>query len=154
MDLVAVLEQFPREQTYLIEILLKYQSLKPTQHLNEDELKTVADHLDLPESHVYGVVSFYSFFSMSPRGRYIIQYCRDVPCHINDDFDVKASLEKQLGITTGQTSEDGMFTLEYSSCLGMCDQSPVIRVNDKVYPRVNEKKIKALIAECRSDCDD
>lgn len=153
MELKEVLEQYPKEQSYLIEILLKYQKSKLTHHLTEDELKDVAEYLDLPESHVFSVVSFYSFFSMKPRGRFIIQYCRDVPCHVHDDFSVKDALEEILDLKTGETSKDRLFTLEYSSCLGACDGAPVIRINEKLYNHITKNKLKAIITEYRSDVD-
>lgn len=153
MELTAVLQAYPKEQTYLLEILLKYQASKPTHHLEEDELTAIADHLGLPASHVFSVVSFYSFFSMTPRGRYILQFCRDVPCHISDTFSVRETLETLLGIKTGETTEDGVFTLEYSSCLGACDLAPVLRVNDTLYHHLTVDKIKAILAEIRSGSD-
>ncbi len=151
MELEKVLERFPKEQTYLIEILLDYQKSKPTQHLTENELKEVANYLDVPESHVFSVVSFYSFFSMEPRGKYIIQYCRDVPCHISDLINVKETLETLLDIKTGETTEDQLFTLEYSSCLGQCDGAPAIRINDKIYRNLTKNKLQMVLAEYRGD---
>ena len=153
MELNQVLEQFPKEQTYLLEILLKYQATKPTHHLEENELKTIAEYLELPESHVFSVVSFYSFFTMKPRGRYVLQVCRDVPCHVSNPFNVKETLEKLLSIKTGETTEDGLFTLEFSSCLGACEMAPVLRVNDTMYHNLTVDKLKAILAEIRSDSD-
>lgn len=151
MNLQTILKKYPKEQTYLIEILLEYQKTKPTQHLTEDELKVIAEHTGLPESHVFSVVTFYSFFSMKPRGKYIIQFCRDVPCYVSDDINVKEQLERLLGIKTGKTTEDNLFTLEYASCLGCCDASPVIRVNDTMYKNITLNKLKMILAEYRGD---
>ena len=153
MELKRVLEKYPKRQDCLIDVLLDVQNAKPTRHLTEDELKDVSDYLGLPESHVFSVVSFYSFFSMKPRGKHIVQVCRDVPCYLNDGFNVHETLERTLDIKTGETTDDGLFTLEYSSCLGCCDQSPVIRVNDTVYGNLTIDKLRAIIAEYRSDDD-
>ncbi len=150
MELKTVLEKYPKRPDCLIELLLEYQNGKPTRHLEENELKSIAEHLRLPESHVFSVVSFYSFFSMEPRGKHIIQICHDVPCYVNDTFNVKKSLEDALGITLGETTEDGMFTLEHSSCLGCCDKSPVIRIDDEVYGNLTPNKLKAIMSEYRS----
>lgn len=151
MNLDTVLKKYPKEQTFLIEILLDYQRNKPTQHVTENELKRIAEYLGVPESHVFSVVTFYSFFSMKPRGKFIIQYCRDVPCYVSDDINVKEQLENLLNIKTGETTKDNMFTLQYTSCLGMCDASPVIRVNDTIYKNVTVNKLKMIIAECRGE---
>lgn len=151
MKLEKVLKNFPKEQTYLIEILLEYQKTKTTQHLTEDELKVIAEYTGVPESHVFSVVTFYSFFSMKPRGKFIIQYCKDVPCYVSDDINVKEQLENLLDIKTGETTDDQLFTLEYTSCLGGCDGSPVIRVNDTIYKKVTKNKLKMILAECRGE---
>ncbi len=153
MELKRILEKYPKRQDCLIDVLLDVQNTKSTRHLTEVELARVSEHLGLPESHVFSVVSFYSFFSMTPRGKHILQVCRDVPCYLNDTFNVHETLESMLGIKTGDTTEDGLFTLEYSSCLGCCDQAPVMRVNATVYGNLTPDKLRAIISECRSDDD-
>jgi NADH-quinone oxidoreductase subunit E len=150
MKLQQLLKQYPQEQTYLLDILSEYQKHKETQHLTIEELQTIAQHVKIPDSHVYAVVEFYSLFSMTPRGKYIIQFCRDVPCHVVADFDIKATLETILNIKTGQTTSDGLFTLEYTSCLGLCDGAPAIRINDRMYSNMTAKKIHDLIISYRS----
>ncbi|MFW5889514.1 MAG: NAD(P)H-dependent oxidoreductase subunit E [Bacillota bacterium] len=147
MKIKDILKKFPQKQDLLIEILLEIQRNKETHHLERDDLLAVAKYLNLPESRVSSVVSFYSFFSTEPKGKYIIQYCRDLPCHLNDNFNIKKTLETFLEISVGETTEDGLFTLEYSSCLGCCDQSPVIRINDEIYGNLTKDKLKALITE-------
>ncbi|MFO7969255.1 MAG: NAD(P)H-dependent oxidoreductase subunit E [Bacillota bacterium] len=149
MKVNDILKKFSKKEDLLIEILLEIQRNKETHHLERDDLLAVAKYLDLPESRVSSVVSFYSFFSTEPRGKYIIQYCRDLPCHLNDDFNLKESLESLLDICVGETTDDGLFTLEYTSCLGCCDESPVVRINDDVYGNLNKNKLKALITEYR-----
>ncbi|MFW6319762.1 MAG: NAD(P)H-dependent oxidoreductase subunit E [Bacillota bacterium] len=151
MNLSEVLDKFPKRQDYLIEILLTYQKTKQSHHFTENELKDIAAHLDIPESQVCSVVSFYSFFSTVPRGKYIIQICHDIPCHLNDDFNVLDTLKDLLGIALGETTNDALFTLEHTSCLGQCDKSPAIRINDKVYGNLTRNKLKAIIAEYKED---
>ncbi len=151
MELKTVLEKYPKKPDCLIELLLEYQNGKATRHLEEDELKMVAEYLSLPESHVFSVVSFYSLLSMVPRGRHIIQICHDVPCYVSDDFNVRHTLESMLDIGIGETTEDGLFTLEHSSCLGCCDQSPVIRIDEQIYGNLNRNKLKAIMSQYRSE---
>jgi NADH-quinone oxidoreductase subunit E len=154
MELKQLLKQYPQEQTYLLDVLSNYQKQKATQHLTEDELQTIAEYLKIPDSHVYAVIKFYSFFSMVPRGKYIVQFCRDVPCHIAASFDIKATLETILNVKTGQTTSDGLFTLEYTSCLGSCDRAPAIRINDKMYFNITAEKLHDLIISYRSQKHD
>jgi len=149
MELEQYLRRYPPEQTYVLEILSDYQRSKPTQHLTKDELKVIADYLAIPESHISAIVAFYSFFSMKPRGRFIIQICRDVPCHVSSKFDVVATLEKLLGAKMGQTTEDKLFTLEYTSCLGSCDGAPAVRINDTIHKSVTPEQLGQLIEDCR-----
>ncbi|MFW5838899.1 MAG: NAD(P)H-dependent oxidoreductase subunit E [Bacillota bacterium] len=151
MNLSEVLDKFPKRQDYLIEILLAYQKEKQSHHFTENELKDIAAHLNIPESRVCSVVSFYSFFSTVPRGKHIIQVCHDIPCHLNDEFNVLSTLKDLLGISLGETTKDALFTLEHTSCLGQCDKSPAIRINDKVYGNLTRNKLKAIIAEYKEE---
>jgi len=151
MILAEVLKRFPKKKEYLIEILLEYQKQKETHHFEEHELRDIANYLEIPESRVCGVVGFYTFFSTKPRGKYIIQICRDLPCQLNDRFDLLSSVQELLGIKIGETTKDGLFTLEHTSCLGYCDKSPVIRVNNKIHGNLSLNKLKAIIAECKEE---
>ncbi|MFA5236090.1 MAG: NAD(P)H-dependent oxidoreductase subunit E [Bacilli bacterium] len=149
MELAQFLRRYQPDKTFLLEILSTYQRSKPTQHLEKAELKTIAEYLSIPESHVASVVAFYSFFSLVPRGRYIIQVCRDVPCYISAKFDVVATLEQMLGIPMGKTTADQLFTLEYTSCLGSCDGAPAIRINETIHKPITEERLQKLIEDCR-----
>ncbi len=151
MSLAEVLDRFPRQKDYLIEILLEYQKQKSTHHFTEQDLKEIADYLKIPESRVCSVVAFYSFFSTEPRGKYIIQICHDLPCQLNEKFDLLGQVQELLGIKIGETTQDGLFTLEQTSCLGHCEKSPAIRVNDKIYGNLSLNKLKAIIAECKEE---
>ena len=151
MPLSDVLKQYPKRKDYLIEILLAYQKEKPTQHFEQSELKEIADHLSIPESRVCSVISFYSFFSFKKRGKYIVQVCHDVPCHLSATFDVLKSVKDLLGVDMDETTKDGLFTLEHTSCLGHCDKAPAIRINDKIYGNLTLNKLKAIIADYRGE---
>lgn len=153
MPLSDVLKKYPQRKDYLIEILLDYQREKPTHHFEQSELKEIADYLDIPESRVCSVVSFYSFFSFEKRGKFIVQVCHDVPCHLSESFDVLATLKALLKVDMDETTEDGLFTLEHTSCLGHCDKAPAIRINEKIYGNLTENKLKAIIAEYRGEKD-
>ena len=149
-----ILSAFPRQPEYLIEILLALQKTKSDHAFSHEELTEVAHHLNIPPSRVSSVVSFYSFFSMTPKGKHVIQVCSDVPCYLNDDFDLCALLQKELGIKIGETTLDQRFTLEKTSCLGCCDMSPAIRVSGKVYGHLTANKVKVLLSELSGDHDD
>jgi len=133
----------------LLGVLIEYQKTKNRNYLTNEDLKEVAQKMGLPESRVYSVATFYSLLSTKPRGKYVIQLCRDVPCYVNGAFDVREELETALQITMGETTKDGLFSLEYASCLGCCEQAPVIRIDQKVYGNLNRKKLAEIISDYR-----
>jgi len=133
----------------LLSVLIEYQKTKNRNYLTNEDLKEVAQKMGLPESRVYSVATFYSLLSTKPRGKYVIQLCRDVPCYVNGAFDVREELETALQITMGETTKDGLFSLEYASCLGCCEQAPVIRIDQKVYGNLNRKKLAEIISDYR-----
>jgi len=149
MELKEVLQKYPKSDDYLIEILMDYQQYKTHHELTENELKTIANYLNIKESKVSSVVTFYSLFSLKPKGQYVIQVCHDVPCHVNNQPSILSTLEKLLGIGIGETTDDKMFTLEYTSCLGACDKAPVMRIGEKTFTHLTPDKTKAIIAEHR-----
>jgi len=149
MKLETFLNKYPATEDYLIEALREYQVQKNDHSVTEKEIKLFAQYFHVTESKVCGVVSFYSFLSDKPKGKYVIRICKDVPCYINDSESILKTLEQKLGIHPGETTPDNLFTLEYSACLGACDHSPVIRINEKTYTDLTPDKIKAILSECR-----
>lgn len=119
-------------------------------YISEHAMQIVADELGLHPVEVHSVLSFYSFLSTKPKGRFIIRLCRTISCDMAGKDRVARQLENDLGIKFGQTTTDGKFTLEYTNCIGMCDQGPALLVNDKVYTQVSAEKVNEIIEECRS----
>jgi NADH:ubiquinone oxidoreductase subunit E len=98
----------------------------------------IAEKIDIPAAKVYGVVSFYSFFTMKPRGKHTAHICMGTACFVRGAEKLKAEVEKQLGIKTGETTEDGLFSLDSLRCIGACGLAPVMMVDGKVYGRLHE----------------
>ncbi|HBT38915.1 MAG: NADH-quinone oxidoreductase, E subunit [Thermotoga sp. 50_1627] len=115
--------------------------------------KVVAEELEVPESKVYEVLTFYTMFSTKPRGKYIIRVCVNLPCHVTGGRQIVETLKKTLGIDFDQTTKDGLFTLERTSCLGLCGVAPVIMVNDEYYGDLTPKKVKEIIENLRARGD-
>lgn len=107
--------------------------------------KRIAAGLNLPLSRVYGVVTFYSFFTMTPRGKYTVRVCLGTACYVRGGKALAETLEKQFGIKEGETTADRMFTLESVRCLGACGLGPVIVVGDDVHGRVKPAKVKEIL---------
>ena len=109
--------------------------------------KRIAAGLNLPLSRIYGVVTFYSFFTMTPRGKYTIRVCLGTACYVRGGKALTDALEKQFGIKDGETTADRLFTLESVRCLGACGLGPVVVVNEDVHGRVKPAKIKDVLSQ-------
>lgn len=109
--------------------------------------KRIASGLNLPLSRVYGVVTFYSFFTMTPRGKHTVRVCLGTACYVRGGKALTDTLEKQFGIKEGETTPDRMFTLESVRCLGACGLGPVIVVDEDVHGRVKPGKVKEILSQ-------
>ena len=109
----------------------------------------VANELNIPVSEVYGVVTFYSYFSLQPKGKYVIGICMGTACYVKGSQSLLDSFCNRLGIKEGQTTEDGLFTIDVLRCIGACGLAPVVSVNGKIYPHVTLKDVDKIIAECK-----
>ena len=107
----------------------------------------IAEELDIPITDVYGVATFYSQFSLKPKGKYRIGVCLGTACYVKGAQQVLDELSKVLDIDVGTTTEDGTFTLEATRCLGACGLAPVIMINDDVYGRLEPDDIPEIIAK-------
>ncbi len=111
--------------------------------------KKIAKELNLPLSRVYGVVTFYSFFTMTPRGKHTVRVCLGTACYVRGGKAIKETLEKEFGIKEGETTPDRMFTLETIRCLGACGLGPVVVVDEDVHGRMKPSKVKEMMVQYR-----
>ena len=109
--------------------------------------KLVAQHLDIPLEEVYGVSTFYSQFTLNPKGKYKISVCLGTACYVKGSGDVFAKLGECLGIQGGECSNDGKFSLEACRCIGACGLAPVMTINDDVYGRLVADDIPGILAK-------
>lgn len=109
--------------------------------------KKIAKDLNLPLSRVYGVVTFYSFFTMTPRGKHTVRVCLGTACYVRGGKALSETLQKEFGIKEGETTEDRMFTLESVRCLGACGLGPVVVVDEDVHGRVKPAKVKEILSQ-------
>ncbi|MBU0595508.1 NAD(P)H-dependent oxidoreductase subunit E [Candidatus Bipolaricaulota bacterium] len=133
----------------LLERLTEAQRRDPQHHLTDDALRTVAGDLDVGVGFVRGVATFYSMLSERPRGRHVLRVCESPPCRMAGGDDLLATLCEHLALRPGETTPDGEFTLELSSCLGACDQGPAMLVDDGLMVGVRVEDIDRLLAETR-----
>lgn len=110
----------------------------------------IAKQLDIPVSKVYGIVSFYSFFTMTPKGKYPIDICLGTACHVRGSDKLLEEFRRQLGIAEGETTPDGLFSLSTLRCVGACSLAPVAMIGEKVYGRLTPNQVSGIIAEYRN----
>ena len=116
-------------------------------YLGDEQLDAVAQLLRVPAADVSGVASFYHYFRLKPRGRFMIHVCMGTACFVKGANLVAAKLKDELGINFGETSSDGMFSLEGARCLGTCGLAPVLMVDDDIHPEVTPHQIPAILEQ-------
>ena len=115
-------------------------------YLPADALAEVSRRLRVPKSQLFSVASFYQMLSTKHRGRHVIQFCESAPCHVVGGREVWQTLQDELGLTPGETSADGKWTLVMTSCLGICGVGPVIMVDDDIYGNVGPDRVPEILA--------
>ncbi len=116
-------------------------------YLSETILQEVAKNLSISPSEVYGVATFYSFLNTTPKGKYVIRVCRTIVCDLNGKDRIINTIENELGIKVGETTKDGKFTLEYTNCMGMCNQGPAMLINNDIYYALDPEKVVEIIEQ-------
>lgn len=144
-ELEAYINALPSKEGALIEVLHRAQHIFG--YLPEEVQAFVAEKLEIPVSKVYGVVTFYSFFTTEPRGKYVINVCMGTACFVRGAGDVLKEFEKQLNLKSGETTPDMKFTVGSLRCVGACGLAPVVTVNDKVYGHVTADQVQKIISE-------
>lgn len=116
-------------------------------YLPAEVQEVIAKELDVPVASVYGVVTFYSFFSMVPKGRHPISVCTGTACYVRGAENVLEEFKKELKIEVGETTPDGTFSISCLRCVGACGLAPVVMVGEKTYGRVSPEMVKDIIKE-------
>jgi NADH-quinone oxidoreductase subunit E len=144
-ELDKFIESLPDKAGALIEVLHKAQHIFG--YLPKEVQVFVGERLGIPASKVYGVVTFYSYFTTEPRGEYVVNVCMGTACFVRGAAGVLEEVQKELGINVGQTTPDGKFTIEVLRCVGACGLAPVVTVNDRVYGHVTKEQVRGIIGE-------
>ena len=143
-----ILQENRGQRGVLINVL--HQAQQIFGHLSRELQIYIAEGLDVPFSKVYGVVSFYSLFSTEPRGEYTIEVCTGTACYVKGAEDILAELKSQLEIEPGETTTDGLFTLETTRSIGACGMAPIIKVGADTHGRITTEKIPEILDSYRS----
>ena len=146
----SVLEKHDCDKTRIIAIMQDVQ--EHYRYLPQDALTYIARKVGMSESKLYGVATFYGYFSLDVKGKYVLKVCRGTACHVRKSHDVLKALYEATGTSEQKaSSDDGLFSIEIVSCLGACGLSPVVMVNDTVHAAMNPDKARELIAQLREE---
>jgi NADH-quinone oxidoreductase subunit E len=147
-DVVArVLKRYPKEPASLISVLEDLQ--EDVHYLPREALDRVAQSLGVSLSRCYHVVTFYKGFSLAPQGKHVICVCRGTACHVRGADKLVDVLQGELGLTDGQTSADGLFTLHSVRCLGCCSLAPVAMIDGKIHGHLTGAGLRKLLKRVR-----
>jgi [NiFe] hydrogenase diaphorase moiety large subunit len=146
-EIRGLIVRFGRQRSALIPVLQELHRAHAS--ISDFAMQVVADELGIHPAEVYGVVTFYAFLRQESQGRFVFRLCQTISCDLAGKARVARQLENDLGIGFGETTADGRFSLEWASCLGMCDQGPALLVNDKVFTRVTPEHVHQIIDVCK-----
>ena len=144
-----ICKKYAPHKDNLIQILHEIQNADPQHYISNEAVDTVAEYLNIPANHIYGVLTFYTMYSTKPRGKNIIRLCESPPCYIKGSENILRKLKVLLGVNVGETTKDGLFTLELCACLGVCRNAPVMMINDDFYGDLTEEKVEEIIDKIR-----
>ena len=143
-----ICDRYAQEPTPLMMILSDVQKEYGYIPLEVQEL--VSERTGIPVAEIYGVVTFYSFFSLKPKGKYVIGCCLGTACYVKGAQNVIDKFSDILGIKPGETTEDGLFTIDALRCIGACGIAPAVSINGKVYPKVSVDAVAGIVEEYKN----
>jgi len=144
-EVLQFIETLPQKEGHLVTVLHKAQSVFG--YLPIEVQQFVADYMEVPLSQVYGVVSFYTFFTMVPKGKHPISCCMGTACFVKGADKVVSAFKEALKIDIGDVTPDGKFSLDTLRCVGGCALAPIVMVGEKVYANVTPGQVKSILAD-------
>lgn len=150
-EILSILEQYPREQRFCLAILQDMQ--RKYNYIPREGMEALAEYLDCPLSSLYSMATFYKALSLTPKGEHIIKLCDGTACHIRGAANLSEGVTRHLGIRDGETTEDGLFSLELVNCLGSCALAPVMVVDDTYYGKVTMEKLPQILDSYRKGAE-
>ncbi len=150
-EIDGLIERYRGKEGVLIPLLQDVQDMYG--YVPEEAVKKISKELSIYPVKAYEVLTFYSQFHLRPRGRHTIKVCQGTACHVMGGREILNYFSEKLGVNTGGTTSDGMFSLERVACLGCCGIAPVVVIDDKFYGRVTVKKIDKILHKYREEAD-
>lgn len=140
-----LLNKYDKRKENILNALHDLQDSNPENYLSLEALDAVTEYFNITKAEVFGVVSYYSMFSLKPRGKFVIRLCKSPVCQMMDYESIKGHLEEKHNIYVGKKSECGNFFLELVECLGRCGKAPSMMINNEVFTGLNKQKIDQII---------
>ncbi|NLD93943.1 MAG: NADH-quinone oxidoreductase subunit NuoE [Fibrobacter sp.] len=144
----AVFDKWESQPGALIPVLQETQGIYG--YIPAAAITAISERLRIPTSKIFGVITFYSFFSLKPRGKYLIRVCLGTACYVRGAEEVLTALKSQLGIDVGETTDDLVFTLDVGRCFGACGLAPVIMINEDVHQWVKSSDVEKILKSYRN----
>lgn len=152
-EITQIIEKYPdAKRENLIPLLQEIQENQG--YISRESVKLVGKHLRLATSKIFGVATFYNQFRFNAPGKYHIQVCRGTACHVKGSINVLDAVCRELKIKPGETTRDGLFSLEIVACLGACGLAPLISVNGEFYANMDNKKLKKILKLYKKEVSD
>ena len=120
-------------------------------YIPEKVIHYISELVNIPSAEIYGVITFYSQFRLKPLGKNLIRICEGTACHVNGAKSILTALQDELGISVGETTDDGVFSLQSVACLGCCSLAPVVMINNETHGNLTSEKLKKIIKKYKSD---
>jgi NADH-quinone oxidoreductase subunit E len=139
----ALLERYPTRRAVMLPAL--HLATREFPYIDDEVCQAVADLLQVPMVDVKGVATFYTMFPTAPQGKYLLQVCINLPCSLGGARRLVRFLEGQLGISVGETTPDGRYTLRGMECLAACDKAPMMYINEDMYTHLTEEKLAQIL---------
>lgn len=148
-QLEAILKKYKKgDKSQLIQMLNEVQDTFG--YITKESQKALSEFLEMPMAEIYGVITFYSRFTTEPKGKYNIAVCLGTACFVKGSEQILERVKQILGIDVGQTTEDGLFSIEATRCIGACGLAPVFTVNDEVYGKATVKMVEEVIEKYKN----
>ena len=148
-QLEAILKKYNKgDKSQLIQMLNEVQDTFG--YITKESQKALSEFLEMPMAEIYGVITFYSRFTTEPKGKYNIAVCLGTACFVKGSEQILDRVKELLGIDVGQTTEDGLFSIEATRCIGACGLAPVFTVNDEVYGKATVKMVEEVIEKYKN----
>lgn len=144
-----ILLKYPRHKREKLVIILQ-EIQEKFGYISKESLEKVAEHLGISPAEVYSVVTFYKKFRRNPPGKYPVNVCLGTACYLMGGELILSAFMRELNIKLGETTEDGLFSLDKSACFGCCSVAPVIKIKEEIYPKMTPAKVEEIIVNLKS----